>query len=324
MRCPRLLLGLAAPFLLIGPAFGADDVDDQVREMVRAARQMDYQGVLVHGMPAGVESMRFYHAGNPDGGYRERLVMLTGPARELVRDGVNVRRYHPDSGRVVVGPRRTGTGIFRLAPEDLERVRQHYRIEAGPRGRIAGREAQAIEFRASDDARFTYRIWRDRATNLPLQTEILNAEGRVQETFMFATVEPGVRPTEAELTMQVPDGVPVVERRRLAEADRPAILRSLKLPPGFRLQASFQGQDGDRGRQYFYSDGLATLSVFLDRRREAAASPEGEHEILQRGALRACSLSRSGYRVTVLGELPGRALRRIAESLEGEVSGEAP
>jgi sigma-E factor negative regulatory protein RseB len=290
--------------------------------MVEAARQMDYQGVLVHGMPAGVESMRFYHAGNADGGYRERLVMLTGPARELVRDGANVRRYHPDSGQVVVGPRRTGTGIFRLAPEDLDRVRRHYRIEQGPRGRIAGREARAIEFRASDDARFTYRIWRDRATSLPLQTEILNAEGRVQETFMFATVEPGARPSEAELTLQVPDGVPVVERRRLAEADRPAILRSLKLPPGFRLQASFQGPERDGGRQYFYSDGLATLSVFLDKRREAGEETGGERDILQRGALRACSLSRSGYRVTVLGELPGRALRRIAESLEAE--GNAP
>lgn len=325
MRCPRFLLGLAAPFLLVGPAFGADDVDEQVRRMVQAARQMDYQGVLVHGMPAGVESMRFYHAGDADGGYRERLVMLTGPARELVRDGAMVRRYHPDSGQVVVGPRRTGTGIFRLAPEDLERVREHYRIEAGPSGRVAGREAQAIEFRAGDDARFTYRIWRDRATNLPLQTEILNAEGRVQETFMFATVEPGTRPTEAELTMQVPDGVPVVERRRLSEADRPAVLRSLKLPPGFRLQASFQGQEGaDGGRQYFYSDGLATLSVFLDRSPKGTPETDGQREILQRGALRACSLARSGYRVTVLGELPGRALRRIAESLEGNGGGDAP
>jgi len=321
MSIRRFFLGLAAALLVAGPAPGADDLDAQVQAMVQAARQMDYQGVLVHGMPVGVESMRFYHAGNADGSYRERLVMLTGPARELVRDADSVRRYHPDSGRVVVGPRRTGTGIFRLAPEDLERVRAHYRIESGPSGRVAGREARAIEFRAGDDQRFTYRIWRDLATNLPLQTEILDSDGHVQETFMFATVETGVRPRAADLKMRVPDGLPEVRRQRLAEGDRPAILESLYLPAGFRLKASFKGPDGGGGRHYFYSDGLATLSVFLAPGEGQGADGDDDRDILQRGALRACSLSREGYRVTVLGELPGAVLRRIANSLEGAEEG---
>lgn len=318
MMGARLFQGLAAFLLLVGPAFGADDLEDQVRAMVQAARQMDYQGVLVHGMPVGVESMRFYHAGNADGSYRERLVMLTGPARELVRDENSVRRFHPDSGQVVVGPRRTGTGIFRLAAEDLERVRSHYRLEPGPSGRIAGREARAIEFHAGDGERFTYRIWRDMETSLPLQTEILSSDGQVQETFMFATVRVGVRPRAADLEMQVPSGLPEVRRKRLDGGDRPTILDSLYLPSGFRLKASFQGPGSHGGRHYFYSDGLATLSVFLDRSGQKAPADDGEREILQRGALRACSLAHGGYRVTVLGELPGPVLRRIADSLEAD------
>ncbi|HKJ72165.1 MAG TPA: MucB/RseB C-terminal domain-containing protein [Gammaproteobacteria bacterium] len=315
MGVSRFLLGLAACLLLAGPALGADDVDQQVRAMVRAARQMDYTGVLVHGMPGGVESMRFFHAGSADGTYRERLVMLTGPARELVRTGDSVRRYHPEAGRVVVGPRRGGTGIFRLDAGDLERVRAHYHVAQGPTGRVAGREARAIEFRAGDDQRFTYRIWRDEATDLPLQTEILNRDGRVQETFMFATVDPGIRPQDGELELHAPAGLPVVHRQRLARGRPPAILDALYLPPGFRLKARFQGPDAE-GRHYFYSDGLATLSVFLDPAADHPDKSAEDREILQRGALRACSLSHGGYRVTVLGELPGRVLRRIANSLE--------
>lgn len=316
MMASRAFLGLAAAVLLAGPALAAEDLDNQVLDMVQAARQMDYQGVLVHGMPVGVESMRFYHAGEGDGTYRERLVMLTGPARELVRDGENVHRYHPDKGRVVVGPRRAGTGIFRLDAEDLERVREHYRIAQGPAGRIAGRESRAIEFRAEDGERFTYRIWRDKATDLPLQTEVLDAEGRVQETFMFATVEPGVRPQSSDLELGAPSGLPVVRRRRLEDNNPPDILSALELPPGFRLQARFQGPAGDRGHQYFYSDGLATLSVFLERTEAAAQADGRSQKILQRGALHASSLASGGYRITLLGELPGAALRRVAESLE--------
>jgi len=316
MMASRILLGLGAAFLLAGPAPAADDLDTQVMAMIQAARQMDYQGVLVHGMPVGVESMRFYHAGEGDGTYRERLVMLTGPARELVRNGDSVRRYHPEKGRVIVGPRRTGTGIFRLDAAELERVREHYRIERGPSGRVAGRESQAITFRAGDGERFTYRIWRDEATNLPLQTEVLDADGRVQETFMFATLETGDEPEPSDLRLTAPSNIPVVHRRRLEGVDRPDVLRSLELPPGFQLQARYQDPEGDGDHQYFYSDGLATLSVFLDRAESPAHPDDQNREILQRGALHASSLASGGYRITLLGELPGPALRRIAASLE--------
>jgi sigma-E factor negative regulatory protein RseB len=321
MRLLPHFLGLAAALLLAGPAPGADDIEAQVRDMVRAAREMDYQGILVHGMPVGVESMRFYHAGNADGSYRERLVMLTGPARELVRDGDSVRRYHPESGHVVIGPRRSGTGIFRLDAGDLDRVRAHYIIETGPSGRVAGREARAIEFRAGDGDRFTYRIWRDEATSLPLQTEILDAQGRVQETFMFATVETGVRPEDADLELQAPADHSVVRRQPLDTRDKPAVLRALALPAGFQLQASFRGPGREGSRHYFYSDGLATLSVFLDPVKGGQTEGGDGREILQRGALHACSLSHGGYRVTVLGELPGPVMRRIAENLRGESEG---
>lgn len=324
MMSGRAFLGLVAGMLLTGSALAAENLDEQVREMVRAARQMDYQGVLVHGMPIGVESVRFYHAGESDGAYRERLVMLTGPARELVRNGESVRRYHPEKGRVLVGPHRAGTAIFRLDAGDLERVRDHYGIERGPAGRVAGRQARAILFRAGDDERFTYRVWQDKKTSLPLQTEVIDQEGQVQETFMFATVEVGGEPRPSDLELGAPSEVPVVERRRLEEGKEPEVLGSLELPPGFRLQARYQGAQGEGGSQYFYSDGLATLSVFLERDEKAAGTGEESRGIHQRGALHASSLASGGYRITLLGELPGPALRRIAESLDeaGEEDGE--
>ncbi len=294
----------------------ADDLEEQVRRMIRSARQMDYQGILVHGIPVGVESMRLYHRGNSDGTYRERLVMLTGPARELVRNGHTVHRYHPELGKVVSGPRRSGTGVFKLVEEDLDRVREHYRLVDGPGGRVAGREARAIELRATDGDRFTYRVWRDRATDLPLQTEVLNEGGTVVETFMFATVEPGRRPASEDLELQAPPDLPRIHRESLRSPERPAVLQNLKLPPGFRLDSRFEGPGENGGEHLFYTDGLATLSIFLEEVGEDLEPATGSREILQRGALHACSVHSKGYRITLLGELPGPAMRRIMDSLE--------
>jgi sigma-E factor negative regulatory protein RseB len=313
----RICLAFLAVALV--PTAVAQDLEDQVRRMIHAARTMDYTGVLVHGMPVGVESMQLYHRGGADGSYRERLVMLTGPSRELVRDGETVHRYHPQMGQVVSGPRRSGTGVFKLVEQDLDRVHEHYRLVSGPAGRVAGREARAVEFRSRGGDRFNYRVWRDVATDLPLQTEVLAGDGEVMEVFMFAAVEPGKTPQNGDLQLQVPEGTPRVQRQPLDEAARPPeALKGIVLPPGFRLDARFHGPGKDDGEAHhlFYTDGLASLSIFL----KETGSPEAERgkgcEILQRGALHACSLYRGGYRITLLGELPAPAIRRIANSLE--------
>ena len=311
--------------LLLAPAAVAEELEEQVRRMVEAARTMDYTGVLVHGMPVGVESMRLFHRGSADGSYRERLVMLTGPSRELVRDGRTVQRYHPEMGQVVSGPRRSGTGVFKLVENDLARVGDHYRLEAGPSGRVAGREAEAVAFRAMDEERFSYRVWRDRETDLPLQTEVIAADGTIMEVFMFAAVEPGNTPADADLELQVPEGTPRVERKALTrETQAPDVLGAMELPAGFRLDARFRGagQGADGSHHLFYTDGLASLSVFLEPTEASSADNQGEPEILQRGALHACSVYRGGYRITLLGELPGPAIRRIANSLDGTSGGE--
>lgn len=311
-----LALGLAV--LTAAPAQAEAGLGQQIRDMITASRRMDYQGILVHGMAMGIESMHFYHAGSVDGAYRERLVMLTGPARELVRDGESVRRYHPDSQKVVTGPQRRGSGIFKLSGENLERIRRNYRIQPGPAGRVAGREVKAVEFRARDDKRFSYRIWRDRTTDLPLQTEVLGEDSQVRETFMFAVVQPGVRPSPEQLALNAPEGVSEVRRRRLPIAGGPQFVERIRMPPGFRLEGRYGGPGGE-GEHLFYSDGLATLSIFLD-----PVSDNSDHnrkgngagcEILRRGALHACSLYHQEYRVTLLGEVPAATLRRIAESV---------
>ena len=312
----RIWLAILA--VALAPTALAQDLEDQVRRMIHAARTMDYTGVLVHGMPVGVESMQLYHRGRSDGSYRERLVVLTGPARELVRDGEMVHRYHPKMGQVVSGPRRSGTGVFKLVEQDLNRVREHYHLVAGPGGRVAGREARAVEFRSRGEDRFNYRVWRDVATDLPLQTEVLSSDGEVKEVFMFAVVEPGKAPDNGDLQLQVPEGTPRVHRELMEKnAEPPKALEGMELPPGFRLDARFRGPGKTDGEAHhlFYTDGLASLSIFLKRAQSPEAKQGQGCEILQRGALHACSLYRGGYRITLLGELPAPAIRRIANSL---------
>lgn len=305
---PALMLGC-----LSWPALAEESPRQLLDRMVEAAKTRSYQGVVVHGMPSGVEAMRLFHRGGDEGSYRERLVMLTGSARQIVRDADKVHRYHPASGQVVIGPRRGGTGVFKLDPDSLDRLTDHYRLSHGPDGRVAGRDAAAVDLAPRDGQRFHYRVWRDRATHLPLKTVIRSNEGQVLETFMLATVDLDQEPREAQLRLQVPEGVERLQREQPGDTADPPVLEGIALPSGFRLGARFQGPEG--GEHLLYSDGLATLSVFIEDGPSEQADGETELAILERGALRACTVRRGGQRVILLGEIPSNAMNRIAESL---------
>jgi sigma-E factor negative regulatory protein RseB len=86
------------------------------------------------------------------------------------------------------------------------------------------------------------------------------------------------------------------------------------LPPGFRLltQVSRQWPGSDRVVvQSVYSDGLATLSVFVDPDTAKVAGREGSS---QRGAVGVVSRLLGNRALITVGELPVTALRKVSES----------
>ena len=79
-----LIAGLS--LLLAGPALAGDDAMAQLVEMTNAVRQTNYDGVVVYSSGSRMETMRIVHGFDGEQ-ERERLVSLTGDAREIVRDG---------------------------------------------------------------------------------------------------------------------------------------------------------------------------------------------------------------------------------------------
>lgn len=62
--------------------------------MSKASRELNYDGVFVYRLGKQVDTMRIIHKSDADGSI-ERLVSLTGHAREVIRDKDQVRCYFP-------------------------------------------------------------------------------------------------------------------------------------------------------------------------------------------------------------------------------------
>ncbi len=114
-----------------------------------------------------------------------------------------------------------------------------------------------------------------------------------------------------------------------------AAFRASELPPGFRLTvagAQTIGEASVPASHLVYSDGLATVSVFVEAQQEAAAGadaapntpPEPMQGLARVGSGYAFSTVVEGHQVTAVGEVPAQTVEFIAHSVKSSGVVELP
>ena len=101
-----------------GQAVVAATASQWLHDMSAALKTLDYDGVFVYQHDGKLDVMRIIHRVD-DGGQRERLVSLTGSAREVLRDDRSVTCIMPDNRSVMIGPSRPPQP-FPVVPDDLD------------------------------------------------------------------------------------------------------------------------------------------------------------------------------------------------------------
>ncbi len=313
-------------FLLCsGAALGAPpsqegDARAWLEKMSRAASEYNYEGVFVYLHGAQMQSVRIIHSVE-EGKERERLILLTGLQREVLRSDDKITYIVPRN-RSMVLERRQGhprAGFPLVSPRHIDRLVACYDISLAGRDRIAGRETQRLVVRPKDRLRYGYQFWLDRETGLLLKTVLLNRKTGFAEQFMFATVRFMDRVPPALLESEVEGNEFVFFR------DRPDDSRGLetagswqagRLPFGFELSTrrryTVANGRGDDMEQLVYSDGLSSVSVFIEP-LEAGQEPLLGSSSL--GMVSAYGTVHENFQVIALGEVPPVTVKQIATSI---------
>lgn len=313
---------LAALCLLAAPVRAADEPHDWLLRIAQAARQLNYDGTFVYQHGAQLETMRIVHR-VVNGVTEERLVSLTGAPREVIRTEREVRCYLPDSNTIVVEHRRAnGQGFPALLPERLRDLEENYVLELGRAARVTGRPVQELVIRPRDEYRYGYRLWADRETGLLLKADVIDDKGRVLEQFMFTQIAIGGDIPASAIAPQTKDAGMVWHRDAVSEVRVAPGWRATKLPRGFKLASSVLRRmplRQDPVQQLVYSDGLATVSVFIERLREGGPPPTADGPT-RMGALYALGRPIDSHHVTVVGEVPAKTVAMIGASVVAEPS----
>lgn len=314
-----LTLGWVATALFVALPATAEEARSArqwLEQMVQAAHQLNFEGVLVYSHAGHMQTLRIVHGRGAEG-ERERLLSLSGPQREVLRDNDKVTCILPDDNEIVI--ERTGPGrvIPLNLPKRIESLEQYYEIRLTETDRIAGYPAQKITITPRDHYRYGHVFWLHSNNGLLLRSELLSENKDIIESMMFTALQ--FHDTlPANLLEPETSGRDMVWQRQGQEDNTASAVPQWIVaspPPGFMLDNRRNHlMPGNRTHveHLVFTDGLASVSVFVEQEQAAAAGFIGNSHM---GAVNAHARLVDGHHVTVVGEVPAAAVRRIADSV---------
>jgi sigma-E factor negative regulatory protein RseB len=285
-----------------------------------AGQRLNYVGTFVYQSGDHVETSRIAHRVDAAGEY-ERLEVLDGSPREVIRRGNEVRCVLPDERTVIIDQSSGRRAFPARLPASLVGLAENYRIRKAELGRVAGLEAQALVLEPRDDLRYGHTLWAELQTGLLLQSRMVDEHGRIIEQFTFSDVRIGGE-VEQELLdsrFSEADGWRVVNARGSEMAKDGSGWTLAESIPGYALTSAMRrplGRDRGQALHLVFSDGLAAISVFIEPVGDGSNAGLGP---MSNGVINIYKRTVDGYLITALGEAPERAVRLIGDNIRPEV-----
>lgn len=286
MRVSTLLIQLALAVLAPVSA-RAEDVAEWLQKLQSAQSQRSYEGVVIYLHDGRVDQIHIVSRPGVDA--FQRFASLSGNQRELLKSGGQVHALEP-SQAPVAWPAMAAPAM-RL---DSRKVARLYQMQIAGSDRVAGFAARMIEAAPLDGLRYGQRLWIDQETGLLLGAALIGPRRELLEQVMFA-----------QLAMQGAGAGGALPATATIDATG-----RVKLLPGFELIGG--RLDVARGlEQRVYSDGLATVSVYIEKRE---GSQNGGEFATRRGAVQLYGRQAGATRVVAVGAVPPESTRRLVDA----------
>lgn len=264
--------------------FWRDDSEAWLGRINGAVANHNYKGVLVLVQGADINTLAVEHR-MEKGVESLRMRTLSGTPRELVKKGGKIQSNSLGGSVQSFSPASSGQITFSHFADAAGN--KSYKTRLAEKARVAGRTAQVIDIRAEDAWRYSYRLWLDTETGLPLKVVTLDERDYAVEQFVF---------TQIEIT-------PVAVKVKIPGAPQTREMKSpFKEVKGFRVIAS-ESRAGST--HYLFSDGLASISLYVE------PSKQKEKAQMRRDGVNGLMLGDGSIRYVAMGKVPVATLEKI-------------
>ena len=312
-------------FLLAAISFSAiadhpkEDIEKWLAKMHHAAHMMNYDGLFVYGQNNEMTSMQIIHSVDKNGEF-ERLISLDGSGREVIRSGDTVTCILPDKKSVVVDKSKPDAEFPPMFPLKIDELSKFYSFHFGESGKVASRTTIKLMIKPKDQYRYAHTLWIDSESGLLLKDHLINDSGEIVEQFMFTQINYPAVIQKQQLVSNIKS-----KKFTWYQADdltpKNNIHKSMSwkvehVPAGFvpGIKRHHKMTMSDMPVEHFvYSDGLSSLSIFVEKQMEKSKNLVGSSTM---GAVNAYGRAIGEYHVTVVGEVPHATVKMVGDSVE--------
>ena len=281
-----------------------------LQQMNSASQTLDYEIAFISISKQGIDSSRYRHVHLGKESYAQ-LLQMDGPRREIVQRGNEISYFEAGLEPFTLTGDHIVDALPALAFSDYGQLAKYYDFIPVGRARIADRASEVIRIVARDGTRYSYIVWIDEETKLPLRADLLDRDGETLEQFRVISFVSGDQVEQALGGLkkaQLPPllSIPATDRVNFSWEPKwlPAgvteVSRSRRTLPNLPVPIESR----------LYADGLFSFSVNVS----TSGNPTSE-QFVRQGRRTVHTEIRDGREITVVGELPPSTAKRIADSI---------
>ncbi|MBU9855317.1 sigma-E factor regulatory protein RseB [Rahnella bonaserana] len=297
---------------LLTPSIASADPTSEalLQGMGKASQSLNYEMGFINITKQGIDSFRYRHAVS-DQSSLAQLVLMDGPRREIVQRGKDISYFETGLQPFTLDGDHIVDSLPSIVFSDFSLLSKYYDFIAVGRARAADRLSQVIRVVSRDGTRFSYVIWVDEQTKLPMRVDLLDRDGETLEQFRVISFYDGQQVVDVLADLEKASLPPVLS---LPASEQVKFGWQVKwLPAGVAEVASSRRNLPNMPvtiESRLYTDGLFSFSVNI------SATTNGPSEQLIRQGRRTVQTEvRNGNEITVVGELPPSTAKRIADSI---------
>ncbi|MGF1763116.1 sigma-E factor regulatory protein RseB [Aliivibrio kagoshimensis] len=309
----KFLIGVVALISLIPIQASAESetAEALLHQMSQASDQLNYELSYVLIRKNSIEPLMYRHS-NSDEQTFEHVIYLSGPVREVIRRGEEVSYIEQSIEPFSLATESMVAPLPPLMNRSIEQLAQYYDFVSMGRSREAGSPCDVVRIVPKDGLRYSYLVWIDQRSNLPLRTDLIDRDGEVIE--QYKVISYAVNDKIAELMSGLKKAtLPEV----VSFPKQPVGSVNWKLgwkPAGFEVVTLNRYNLANTQREVesqMFTDGLFTFSVYVSD----ADSKSLKEQLVRQGRRTLHSHVTNKREVTIIGDIPIATAKRIAESI---------
>jgi sigma-E factor negative regulatory protein RseB len=287
---------------------------EYLQHMQKAYKELNYELIYLNSLQHQIDPKQLIH-GVIDNQEIAYFRYLNGAMRESLHFAGKTSYFEQGAQAYSLLSARNHSVFANIAHFDFEKGKSSYEYIVLGKGRIAGKKSIAIRMSSKDEYRYSYVIWLDVDSYLPLRVDTLNRANIVLEQVMVVSLylTENVNPWLEKLSKQpLPELLHIVQFAQQEEAQ----WKVNWLPIGFEVIKS------DKHKLVLYknepvsyimlNDGIADVSIYIAAKKIPL---EEKQKVVQHGATLVYTQQKEAIEVNVVGDIPVVTAKRLVESV---------